>query len=196
MYTAYTDTSRTPRRTVVTIISVLLFTKLANWCPKEDEILKKRFEQYELLTFISCYILFTTTAILFIPFIAIYTKGISDVNYIRYGLSISFCIAEFFSCVKLVYENVVFAAGKFKETKRMAYIEAVINILVSILLARIIGLIGVLVGTICAGVFRTLMYNTYVSKNIVHRSSWKILSKICYDKYCIYNPTCKTIYIL
>ena len=52
---------------------------------KEDEILKKRFEQYELLTFISCYILFTTTAILFIPFIAIYTKGISDVNYIRYG---------------------------------------------------------------------------------------------------------------
>ena len=103
---------------------------------KEDEILKKRFEQYELLTFISCYILFTTTAILFIPFIAIYTKGISDVNYIRYGLSISFCIAEFFSCVKLVYENVVFAAGKFKETKRMAYIEAVINILVSILLAR------------------------------------------------------------
>lgn len=93
-----------------------------------------------------------------------------------------------------MYENVVFAAGKFKETKRMAYIEAVINILVSILLARIIGLIGALVGTICAGVFRTLMYNTYVSKNIVHRSSWKILSKICYAVIC--SAICYYIVVL
>ena len=194
VYAVYNMVSSNIRK-IVNSVSAGTMAAFGNMiAKKEDEILKKRFEQYELLTFISCYILFTTTAILFIPFIAIYTKVISDVNYIRYGLSISFCIAEFFSCVKLVYENVVFAAGKFKETKRMAYIEAVINILVSILLARIIGLIGVLVGTICAGVFRTLMYNTYVSKNIVHRSSWKILPKICYAVIC--SAICYYIVVL
>ena len=34
------------------------------------------------LIFLVCYILFTSAAVLFIPFVAIYTKGITDVNYI------------------------------------------------------------------------------------------------------------------
>ena len=151
----------------------------------EDSILKKRFEQYELLTFLVCYILFTSAAVLFIPFVAIYTKGITDVNYIRYGLAVCFCTAEFFACVKLVYENVVFAAGKFKQTKKTAYAEAAINIIASIILVQFIGLSGILIGTICAGVFRTLMYNMYASKNIVHRSSWRILPKIIYVVICV-----------
>lgn len=150
----------------------------------EMDVLQKRFEQYELLTFIVCDVLFTTTAILFIPFIAIYTSGVTDVNYIRYGLAVCFCVAEFFSCIKLVYENVVFAAGKFKQTKMMAYAEAAINIVVSIVLAQIIGLPGILAGTVCAGVFRTLMYNRYASKNIVHRSPWKIMNKLFYAVAC------------
>lgn len=151
----------------------------------EDSILKKRFEQYELLTFLVCYILFTSAAVLFIPFVAIYTKGITDVNYIRYSLAVCFCTAEFFACVKLVYENVVFAAGKFKQTKKTAYAEAAINIIASIILVQFIGLSGILIGTICAGVFRTLMYNMYASKNIVHRSSWRILPKIIYVVICV-----------
>lgn len=151
----------------------------------EDSILKKRFEQYELLTFLVCYILFTSAAILFIPFVAIYTKGVTDVNYIRYGLAVCFCMAEFFACIKLVYENVVFAAGKFKQTKKTAYAEAIINIIISIILVQFIGLSGILIGTICAGVFRTLMYNVYASRNIVHRSSWRILQKIIYVVICV-----------
>ena len=151
----------------------------------ENSILKKRFEQYELLTFLVCYILFASASILFTPFVAIYTRGITDVNYIRYGLAVCFCAAEFFACVKLVYENVVFAAGKFKQTKKTAYAEAVINIVISVILVRFIGLSGILIGTICAGLFRTLMFNMFVSKNIVHRSSWRILPKIIYTVVCV-----------
>ena len=101
VYAVYNMVSSNIRK-IVNSVSAGTMAAFGNMiAKKEDEILKKRFEQYELLTFISCYILFTTTAILFIPFIAIYTKGISDVNYIRYGLSISFCIAEFFFMCKV-----------------------------------------------------------------------------------------------
>lgn len=151
----------------------------------EHEILKQRFNQYELLTFGVCTVLFTTTALMFVPFVRVYTREITDVNYSRFGLAVCFCIAEFFACIKLVYENIVFAAGKFKQTKNMAFIEAAINITVSVILANIIGLSGILIGTIVAGMFRTLMYNRFASKEIVHRSSLEICKKFVYTLLCI-----------
>ena len=146
----------------------------------EQDTLKKRFEQFEVAIFYICSLMFITTAILFVPFIALYTKGIYDVDYCRPVLGYLFCIAEFFACIKLIYENVVFAAGKFKETRNMAYMEATINIIVSVVLAKIIGLTGIIIGTILAGVFRTIVYNLYASVNIVYRKSRRIVKKIIY----------------
>lgn len=146
----------------------------------EQDTLKKRFEQFEVAIFYICSLMFITTAILFVPFIALYTKGIYDVDYCRPVLGYLFCIAEFFACIKLIYENVVFAAGKFKETRNMAYMEATINIIVSVVLAKIIGLTGIIIGTILAGAFRTIVYNLYASVNIVYRKPRKIVKKIIY----------------
>lgn len=150
----------------------------------EEENLRKRFNQFEVMIYVICTILFTTTAILYLPFITIYTRGVTDVNYSRSLLAVLFCIAEFFACVKLVYENVVFAAGKFKQTKYMASIEAGINIVVSVILVNFIGLNGILIGTVAAGLFRTLAYNYYSSKKIVHRSTMKAFVMMVYAAVC------------
>ena len=150
----------------------------------EYENLKRRFDQFELFIFEVCTVLFVSTAILYLSFIAIYTRGVTDVNYHRGLLAILFCLAEFFACVKLVYENVVFAAGQFKQTKYMAYWEAGINIVLSVILVNFIGLNGILIGTIAAGLFRTIAYNIYSSKNVVHRNPLKIVNRLIYAAVC------------
>ena len=150
----------------------------------EMENVRNRLRQYELLVFSLCTILFTTSAIMYIPFITLYTKGVTDVNYIRPELAVLFSVAQFFFCTKSVYETVVFAAGQFKQTKPMAYVEAGINVVVSITLAFFIGLNGIIIGTIAAGSFRTFMYNRYTSKKIVNRSSFEILPKVLTSGVC------------
>ena len=151
---------------------------------EEKENLRRRFDQFELLIFGVCTVLFTTTAILYQPFINIYTRGVTDADYNRPVLGILFCVACFFACVKLIYENVIFAAGKFKETKKFAYWEAIINIGVSIAFVSSFGLIGILTGAIVAGVFRTVTYSFFASGKVVNRTPFQPFVK------CVYTCAC------
>ena len=150
---------------------------------KEKKLLKERFNQYELLVYIFASFFFTITYILYIPFIKIYTNGINDINYIRPYFALIICICEFFSCIKLPYEQVVFAAGKFKQTKKGAYIEAALNIIVSLVCLKFIGLYGIIVGTLTAAIYRTVRYSIYIRKNIINRHSMNTISKIFFASF-------------
>ncbi len=188
VYSVHYTVANTMRKAVIAVSSGTT-AAFGNMIAKEEtDNLKRRFSQFELLIFVLGTILFTTTAILFVPFISIYTRGVEDVNYIRPGFAIIFCIAEFFACTKLPYEQLVFAAGKFKATKKGAYIEAILNIVISVILVKPLGLIGILVGTTFAVVYRMMRYNIFISQNLIDRSPLLILYKILYT--CICSISC------
>lgn len=151
----------------------------------QKELLKRRFEQYEILIFYLSTVFFTISAVMIIPFIKLYTAGITDVDYIREALAILICISEFFMCTKLPYEQLTFAAGHFADTKKMAYTEAVINISMSVLLCFFIGLNGIIVGTIVAAAYRTIVYNAYISENIIKRPAKSIFGKLLCVTLCV-----------
>ena len=180
VYSVYFAIGNAVRRAVLAVLSGTQ-AAFGNMIAKsENKVLNKRFKQYEMIIFLMGTILFTSTAILYVPFVSVYTRGVNDVNYIRPLLAVLFCIAEFFACSKLPYEMVVFAAGEFKQTKKGAYIEAGINIISSIVLSFFIGLYGILIGTIIAGLYRTLRYNNYVSKKLIIRNPLVIVKYIVY----------------
>ena len=60
--------------------------------------------------------------------------------------------------------------GRFKETKRIAYFEAWLNVVISVAFVIKWGIIGVTVGTLVAAVFRASMFALYLGKNIIPRS--------------------------
>ena len=76
----------------------------------------------------------------------------------------------------------VIAAGQYKETRNAAVLEAVINIGVSLMLVRKYGINGVLIGTICSYLYRTVDVMIYTSKNIVvntlKKSIWRLSHNI------------------
>lgn len=150
----------------------------------ENELLKKRFEQYEFLIITMATVLFTIAAILFLPFIALYTKGITDVNYFRPSVVVMMCLAEFFMCTKIPYEQIVFVAGHFKQTKNKAYTEAAINIVLSVICVYFFGLIGVLIGTAAASLYRMVQYHIYVSKYIIPRPKRTLVYKMIFAALC------------
>lgn len=162
---------------------------------KEDKLFKNRFEQYEFLIFAMATLLFTITAILFLPFLDLYTKGISDANYHRPSLVIAICLAEFFMCTKIPYEQIVFVAGHFKQTRNKAYGEAIINIILSVACVYFFGLIGVLIGTAVASAYRTIQYYLYVSKNIISRPKGSLLYKFIFTVLCSFSSYAATSFL-
>lgn len=138
---------------------------------QEYEQLNKTFSSYEMMISVVAVILFSTTAILIIPFIKLYTAGITDADYCVPEFSIILVIASLLYCLRLPYHAITIAAGHFRQTKLAAYGEAVINIGLSIFLVTRYGLIGVAIGTVVATGFRFLYYVVYLSKNIMFRSA-------------------------
>ena len=144
----------------------------------EKENLKAKFELFEFVFFIVLNILFSFTIQLIMPFIKVYTKGITDVNYIRPTLAVILIIAEFIFSIRQPYKSLVLAAGKFKETKKYAWIEALVNIILSGILVIKYGTIGVAIGTLAAVIIRTIELTYFASKYILERSITLAIKKV------------------
>lgn len=138
----------------------------------KDELaqLHKTFSIYEMMISLVAVILFSTTAVMLLPFVKIYTSGITDADYNEPVFALLLTVSALLYCLRTPYHSLVIAAGHFKPTNGAAYGEALINILLSILLVSRMGLVGVAIGTICATGFRFAYYVVYLSKHIFFRN--------------------------
>lgn len=134
---------------------------------KEIAALKRTFSYYE--TLISCISIscFASAAILIISFVFIYTRGITDANYIQNNFSLLLLLAALIFSLRTPYHALVMSAGHFKQTRWAAYGEAILNIIISILLVYKYGLIGVAVGTLIAVSFRFVFYIFHTAKHLL-----------------------------
>lgn len=137
---------------------------------KEIDTLRENVIHYETLLHVFSSVLFGSAIVLVTPFVQVYTHGISDVVYTRYAFGYLVIIAELLYILRSPYEALVNSAGHFKQTKKYAFIEASVNIIISILLVQKYGLVGVVIGTVIAITYRNIVYAFYASGNIVKRS--------------------------
>lgn len=145
---------------------------------EEYENLNKKFSLYEFIYTTITTIVFLCTFILILPFISVYTKNITDVNYIRPMFAYLLVIAEFMHALRIPYSGITLAAGHFKETKKGAILETLINLIISLILVRKFGLIGVAIGTLIAMFIRTIEFMYHTSKNILNRNFKKCLKHL------------------
>lgn len=135
----------------------------------ESDVLKSRFKMVENLSSMIIITMFSVTGLLLFDFVRIYTSGVSDIEYMVYSVGILLVISETLHALKQIYHNAVMAAGHYKQTQVGAYIEAGVNVSLSIILAFCIGLPGVILATIIATAYRTIDYVLYLRKNILNR---------------------------
>lgn len=155
----------------------------------KTEKVKKYYIAYDHLNNILIFTLFTIAYFMILPFVKLYTSGVTDANYIRPLYAAIVMLSEGIYCIMCSYTCIIFAAGHFKQTMRNCYIEAAINIIVSLLLVGKYGLIGVGIGTLAAMAYRAIDYIFYLSKNII---SWNVKNVFfrlfinCIGFVCVY----------
>ena len=151
------------------------------WAKQELEQLKNFFGWIEWLIHTGTTYVFSCTAALIVPFIQVYTLGISDANYIQPTFAILLTLANAMHCLRLPYNIMVLAAGHYKQTQRNYIVAAILNIVVSVLTVKIWGLIGVAIGTLVAMTYQTIWLAIYDSRHFIYWPLKKVIRQFLVD---------------
>lgn len=145
---------------------------------KEKDNLNEKFDIYEFIYFTTITIVYSCTAVLIVPFIKVYTTGITDANYVRNAFAFILVTAAFVHAIKSIYNTLAFTAGKFKETHRGSWLEALSNLLISFCLVFKFGVVGVAIGTLVSVFIRCIEFMVFTSKNVLNRSIKKTIFRV------------------
>ncbi len=139
----------------------------------DEKELRKVFLDLANGFYIMTFSVYSVAYLMIVPFIDLYTVSVTDINYRMEYLPLFFVVIGISNCIRIPSNSIINAAGFFEKTKNRAILEAVINITVSIVCVQFIGIYGVLIGTICSFLYRTvdiiLFTNKYIIRNVIKK---------------------------
>lgn len=151
------------------------------WAKQEIEKLKHTFGMIETVLHFSTVFLFSCTGILIVPFIRVYTDGITDANYIQPLFAVLIVLAHASQCIKTTYNIVILAGGHYKQTQKCHIISATLNLIISVATVYFWGLIGVAIGTFIAMTYQMVWMAYYDSKHLLKWPFVNFLKQIGID---------------
>lgn len=144
----------------------------------EIKELRTAYKRYKLILTVLSIALFGTAMVLILPFISLYTAGVTDANYHQPLFAGILLLGDALYCVTLPCYNLPIAAGKLKESRAGAYAESVISVVVSIGLVFWNPLLGVGIGLLTAMLFKAVYLSVFSAKHILCISSWRLLRNL------------------
>lgn len=108
--------------------------------------------------------------ILILPFLTLYTAGVKDISYVDTYLPALFCGVQILSNCRMISGNLINLTNQPQLTNKASIVEVFINLSLSIVLGKTIGLHGVLFATIVALTFKTNYIIIVSNRKILKRS--------------------------
>lgn len=114
----------------------------------------------------------TVCYILLLPFVRLYTAGITDANYLDPLLPLLFCAVQILTWSRYVSGNLTSLAGFANKIGKISVIEAIINVALTTVFIPFWGIRGALLGTIIALLFKANYLTVFANKVILKRSNF------------------------
>lgn len=169
VYSLYTMLLGLISKTLSTITTSIVFA-LGRAFHTDREHFIKLYDLYELMYITLVFGLYAVANFFILPFMKLYTAGVTDINYIDTHLPLAFISVSLLAGARNASGQVINIAEHFKLTQNRSIAEAVINIAVSLVCVNFWGIYGVLAGTIVALLYRANDMILYAAKHILHRS--------------------------
>lgn len=138
----------------------------------------KLHDLYETYRMALIFALYNIALIFILPFMKLYTAGVSDINYVDYKVAVLFAIFYLLTGARACASDLIGYAQHFKLTQSRCIAEAGINLIVSIIAVNLWGIYGVLIGTIVALLYRANDMILYANGKILKRGSWVTYRKL------------------
>lgn len=141
------------------------------------------YEKFKQINFMFVYFsAFTTicSIVLFQPFIK---KWAGDELYLfEFSTVILICLSYYFCRMRTGVSMFKECVGLFKQDKWRPIIESIVNLVVSVALAQVIGINGIFVGTIVSYLVAPLWVEPFVLyKHYFKKSTWEYFGRYCLD---------------
>ena len=124
---------------------------------------------------------FGCALVLMIPFVIVYTNGITDADYVQPLFSVLITLSCMINLLSYPYKILILVAGHFRETQWKFFISAILNMAISLFSVWKFGLVGVAAGTLIAMIYQDIWMIWYVSKHLNHWSLEKVLKQFFVD---------------
>lgn len=141
----------------------------------ETGALHTAYKRYKLILTLLTVTIFGAAIVLILPFIKLYTAGVTDANYVQPVFAVILLLGDAIYCLTLPCYNLPIAANKLKESRTGAYAEAAINLGISIVLVFWNPLVGIAIGTLTSMLFKSVYLMAFSSKHILHTKSGRMI---------------------
>lgn len=132
--------------------------------------LSKTYKEFETMFQMLWTWVFSCLAVLYLPFIRVYTSEVTDVQYILPTVCTFFILIGAFWTIRNQQSILIVAAGKYEEIRNGSIIEAVLTIIFSTAGFMMYGLVGMLGGRLIAAIYRATDFAIFCNKYIVRTS--------------------------
>lgn len=133
---------------------------------KETKKLQRAYSDFEFAYYALITFIYSVAMVQILPFVLLYTDGITDANYNQPILAVLFTLNGFLFNVKTPQGMLVTSAGLYKETKRQTTTQAVIAIAGGLVLGRTYGLVGILIAMCLSNLYRDIDLVCFIPKNV------------------------------
>ncbi|MBO5030356.1 MAG: polysaccharide biosynthesis C-terminal domain-containing protein [Lachnospiraceae bacterium] len=155
------------------------------WAKRELKELTRFFARIEWIIHTGVTYLFGCTAVLIVPFVQVYTKGIADADYNVPKFAMLLTLANALHCLRLPYNIMILAGGHYKQTQGNYIIAAGLNVVISVVAVVHFGLVGVAVGTLAAMGYQTVWMALYDSRNLIRWPFKKFIRQLLIDIFSV-----------
>jgi hypothetical protein len=155
----------------------------------QQSVLQKAYQEFELMFYALISWAFSCTMVLIMPFIKLYTAGITDVNYNIPLIGFLFTLNGLLYSLKTPQGMLVISAGLYRETRWQVTIQGLIAVVSGVIFVQFWGLAGILIGSILSNIYRDIDLLFYIPHKLtklkVRTSFYRMLRVfICFGLIC------------
>ena len=134
----------------------------------EQDNLKKTVSEFEVAYYYLLSIVYGVTMVMILPFVALYTDGLTDANYYSPVLAFVIVLNGLLYNIKTPQSMLIISAGMYKETRWRVTVQGVIILVMGVFLGVPFGLPGIVLGSCISNLYRTVDLLFFVPKRITH----------------------------
>ena len=132
----------------------------------ETTIMQKAYNEFEYAYYAIITLVYSIAFTTIMPFIRIYTSGVTDINYDISIVGFLFVMNGLLYNIKTPQGMLVISAGLYRETRIQTTIQGAIAVVIGIILTPFYGIKGVLIASILSNIYRDIDLFFFIPRNV------------------------------
>lgn len=146
---------------------------------RQLDTLQNASQEFECFYYAMISAAFGVTFVMIMPFIRLYTHGITDADYNVPLLGFLFTLNALMYSIKTPQGMLVISAGMYHETRWQTFTQGAIMVLGGLILAPLMGMEGVLYASIISNLYRDIDLLFFIPKHLTKLPVRKTFKRIC-----------------